>query len=775
MGKTILSSKIVQDLQTKTGCITTYFHCDADTQPSRTTLGLLTSIISQLKVSYQSQSPTSALPQCLVEAFETSVKFGRPSVSSADSPEQLLLALASSFDQPIVLVIDGLDEMLEPEKTSGTLLKLSSQSKSLRVFFLSRNIPVLKKKLQELPQIWLSPKDLQNDIRSYVVSRAGDIPFDEDDIPQQVVDQICEKAEGMFLWAKMVLDDLVSATSPTHIKTILHQCPPGLHAMYRHFLQGLAAQTPEKQQITRDIMRWVVCAARPLTVTELEGALVAGLQDQAEKPFKSTIVEACSPFITVTGTEETVRAVHESVREYLIEKPDPAQHEEDISLFFISPKEVHPELAMRCIHYVNNTIQLARSEVFSLETTMTQSFHSYALAYWCHHTISGQYRADLEDQIGLFLKTPEQRQSWLYHMIFAGSGDPFPFQMILRLQARLAEWTEKREGGEEDSDIKQGLRVSEKEWSMDALELLLKLQSHPGKGAQEANGAARATRTNIDISYFITMMVMRDLARRLTQGGFLVQAILRLEELRSSPHSRPQPTPSVSFVLNILGILYDQQGRIEESRAAHLEALSMQKIAAGGSDILRTKDPECIWSTNELGRVHRHLGNLSEAIGMHRSVLEVLKETLASDHPERLWTMATMARALREQGQGQEALELHVEAYNARCKSPGELHPHTLWSAGDVAKCYRDMGNYDEALRWFRRALEGRLDTLGPEHPDTLWSKNHMGLILEDLGRQSEAISIHKEALQGQEKVLGKEHAHTRWTQTVVSRLQSGG
>jgi hypothetical protein len=151
MGKTVLSSKIVQDLQASTGCVTTYFYCDADTQPSRTTIGLLTSITSQLKASYQAQYSTPALPQCLVNAFETSVKFGRPSVSSADSPEQLLLELVSLFDQPTAFVIDGLDEMSEPDKTSETLLKLSSRSKSLRVLFLSRHIPVLKRKLQALP------------------------------------------------------------------------------------------------------------------------------------------------------------------------------------------------------------------------------------------------------------------------------------------------------------------------------------------------------------------------------------------------------------------------------------------------------------------------------------------------------------------------------------------------------------------------------------------------------------------------------------------------
>jgi hypothetical protein len=40
---------------------------------------------------------------------------------------------------------------------------------------------------------------------------------------------------------------------------------------------------------------------------------------------------------------------------------------------------------MRCIKYVNNTMQRASLGAFGLETKMTQSFHSYALASLSSH------------------------------------------------------------------------------------------------------------------------------------------------------------------------------------------------------------------------------------------------------------------------------------------------------------------------------------------------------------------------------------------------------
>ena len=771
IGKTVLSSSIVNDIEMGTDSAVVYFHSDAGDESSRTTLGLLTSLIAQLKGQYQTRSPTSSSPECLLQAYETSVKYGRPYISQADTPEFIVEELISVYEQTIV-VIDGLDEMAEPDSTIEALLKLSKQSESLRIVFLSRPIPVIRKKLQHLPQIALSPAELKQDIRSYVLKKSEDIPLDEVAGRESIVNDICTKAEGMFLWARMVMDDLSAATSLSHIQDILAQCPPGLYGMYSHFLRGLAAQSPERQRLTRDILRWVVCAARPLTVEELQSALATTLEGDNEKPFRSVVIEACSPFVIVSTNGGFVRPVHHSVREFLVQETSPLRLEGTISSFFVPPKETHAELALRCAKYVN-TNSSGWPETWTASSNPYGPFHSYALASWCYHTVSGQYRADLDVQIGRLTLSSEKRQAWLYHMLFTGSGESYPFQMILRLQSRLEEWAEGRDPADAQSST-EGLSVSEREWSMDALELLLMLPSY----RRSEHGGESSAHSNVDISYFETMMVMRDLARRLTQGGNLKPAIARLESVRTSLSSSSGPPdtrfmPRVSFLLNTLGMLYDQQGLTKLSRDVHWEALTIQTAAAGGGEFGESKDPEAVWTINELGRVLRHLGQHTEAVQLHRSALQVLTKTLAADHPERLWTMATMARALREQNLPEEALELHLETYNARCKSPGKLHPHTLWSCGDVAKCYRDMGRFEDALVSFQRALDGRLESLGPRHPDTLWSMNHVGLVLVDLGRHEEAIEMQKRALEGQAEVLGAEHKHTTWTRTVVEELAS--
>lgn len=763
IGKTVLSSLIVKDIEETTSSSVAYYRCDANNDLSRTRLGLLSSIIAQLKAAYQIRSTASPLPQCLVEAYQTSFKFGRPSLSLADSPDCLVTELVRQSSEAAALVIDGLDEMDEPERVIENILQLVEQASSLRILFLSRHTPTITKKLAHLPRIQLSPTDLQHDIRSYVSRRAKDLPIEDLNLRQKIVEEICSKAEGMFLWAKMVVDELVSATSPAHIKTILHQCPPGLYAMYEHFLRIVAIQSPKRRMLAYDILRWVVCAARPLTVDELHAALTTNLQDQAERPFRHVIAEACSPFITISDTGGFVRAVHESVREYLTDGARDERLEGHVPSFQIEPKKAHYGLAVRCVNFLNTKLA-AHTHASALSEATSEPFLSYALASWCHHTISGSYHRDLDQQITYLLGTSERRQFWLHHMIFVGSGEAFPSRMILRLRARLSEWSS---GGHvvDTANGTQALNSSATDWTMDALEVLLKLQSSRNAGQGDGGNTAR---TNIDISYFEKMMVMRDLARRLTAGGFLSQAVARLEEIKAPISLSSETRLPAPFILNILGLVYDQQGYRDMSRDAHLEALSLQEAAAKISGKPESTDLEAVWSINELGRVYRHLGDLDEALKMHKAALTVLNKALAPDQPERLWTMATMARALREKGLPQEALELQLEVYQASCKSPGELHPHTLWTAGDIAKCYLDMGQYEDALSWFQRALDGRMSRLGPDDPDTLWSMNHIGLVLEDLGRHAEAMKMHRLALEGQIKVLGEEHAHTRWTQSIL-------
>lgn len=804
VGKTILSSAIIKDLQSRArdqhqhqGHVVTYFHCRSDQESSRTTLGLLATLIMQLGAVVTAEAATAAseaapvhtdIPPCLLEAYQKSIKFGRRSMSRADGPENILQSLASRF-QRVSVVVDGLDEMEEPDKASEILLRLShSSSTALSIVFLSRNVPPIKKRLQSQPQIHISAQDVNRDIWSYAQHRSGDLPLDRGEVRESMVEKVCLKADGMFLWAKMIMDDMALAVSIAHLESILDRCPSGLYAMYGHFLQILNTRSDEVQRLARDIMRWVVYASRPLTVDELEAALTIGTRsedslemDDRTRPFRSVITELCSPFIVVsTGGGGIVRPVHHSIREYLTAEPSRLAPSGPSSSHLNGLEDAHTELALRCLDYLNGRFPHKPS-------TAKPAFYDYSLTSWCHHAVSGPYRAELDAKMARIIGSPSRRQAWLHHLFFGDSTHPFPFQKIFQQQRHLAEWSKGRAQASSSSDTVTvpllSLSVSETDWCLDALELLLLLPCHARCEAKHTSDKAVAPYI-VEISYFEKMMLVRALARQLTRTGGLGVALAKLEARMASRTESDSQTPwMAALLLNTIGVLYDQQARGDLSLQMHEKALRLQDGRANstnmrpgggeGSALRSDLSPEAVWTINELGRMHRHLGHYAEAEKMHRTALAVLTRTQPEDHPERVWTVNTLATALRMGGHPAEALPLHLAAYKARSDSLGPLHAHTLWSAGDVAKCHRDMGALADAEIWFRRALEGRRAQLGHSHPDTLWSMNQLGLVLADMGRLSEARGMHAKALEGQVQVLGSEHEHSRWSSHAVHSLSS--
>lgn len=81
------------------------------------------------------------------------------------------------------------------------------------------------------------------------------IPSYEDSSTSEIVESLSVKAEGMFLWARIVLDNLLTATSPAQMKEMLHKCLPGLSAVYGHFMDGLRQLPLHRQYLAQDILR----------------------------------------------------------------------------------------------------------------------------------------------------------------------------------------------------------------------------------------------------------------------------------------------------------------------------------------------------------------------------------------------------------------------------------------------------------------------------------------------------------------------------------------
>ncbi|KAI1877911.1 uncharacterized protein JN550_000093 [Neoarthrinium moseri] len=741
IGKTVLSSTIITNNRrqdSNLNSIVGFFHCDAGNARAKTANDVLSNIIFQILEGLRSKDGSIDLPQCIVRSYHRSTTFGRQSITNDDSPGDLLLELVPENAQ-LILIIDGIDELDNPEELIMVLDGLVLQTTRIQIAFLGRELPQFEQHVGSKPHIRISTDASQHDIASYVARNSGIIPVDDDHLRQEIVKEITSRAEGMFLWAHLVLEDISTSTSITSLKGTMRHCPAGLDAIYARFLDKLASQTRHRRTLASDILNWICCAARPLTLNELEAALstsvTKGIVDDDDKPFRRTILDICGPFIAISPGSNLIRPVHHSFREYMLGPRMTMSLNDEAKKFLIVQRQAHAQLAIRCLIYSQLRLpsELGRNDE-------PGSFYRYAINTWCHHALSSDYDEALEQRILNFLSIDKQRQTWLYWMLFK-SHEPFPFAKVIWLQKFLAEWLA---NGKETKP--RDPEWSGKDWSINTLSLILDVPDD-----------------TFEVTYFGKMMVIRDLARRLNHTKQLSAAVDLLEKLQSTEKDyQTEGAIKTMLLLNSLGILYDQQGRFDLAIHTHREALAIQTFHLGESH------PKSLWSLNEMGRMYRHLGLLEESEKMHSRALEHLSIALPDDHPEMIWTINTLATTLRKMRRPEEALKLHMKAYEARARSLGDLHVHTLWSAGDVAKCYRDQNLAHDALEWYRKAYNGRSRTLGPEHPDTLWSMNDLGNVLQELGRSTEAYDTQTRAREAQKRVLGVDHEHTMWTMKKV-------
>jgi hypothetical protein len=157
-----------------------------------------------------------------------------------------LLRLCFSRTSRLYLILDGIDECLEDRSLIQTLLKLSTCSPVKILLFSRLNVASLTKRVKLAQRLQLGRSALVTDIRCYFLNRLaaliedGLLPQVE---PSALVDQLVRGADGMFLWAKLMVDylDSPALTPRKRLATIQEVIfPEGLERMYDRILALIA-------------------------------------------------------------------------------------------------------------------------------------------------------------------------------------------------------------------------------------------------------------------------------------------------------------------------------------------------------------------------------------------------------------------------------------------------------------------------------------------------------------------------------------------------------
>ncbi|KAF2135404.1 uncharacterized protein K452DRAFT_281591, partial [Aplosporella prunicola CBS 121167] len=273
-------------------------------------------------------------------------------------------------------MIDALDECPEDEERPKILRFLTEVMKELplvRVFITSRREADITYTLESrgTPTIQLEARNMAADIEKYVSNKIerlqsgldGRKLYVKDEcLVQKIIATLTNRADGMFLWVDLQLRQLCKASArrrDEYVEQALDKLPSGLDATYRRILEQIQSYDDHMKDLAFNCLMWVFYAQRPLTMAELQHAIVvidthiASRNSGPVAEDEEAILSACANLVE-KGPEGVVRPIHYSVKEFFT---DPAQAASGMPVYINRVSHIHQKLAEACI----NELQLRLS------------------------------------------------------------------------------------------------------------------------------------------------------------------------------------------------------------------------------------------------------------------------------------------------------------------------------------------------------------------------------------------------------------------------------
>lgn len=233
---------------------------------------------------------------------------------------------ATSNVPKIYCVADALAEM---EKDSdwflSMLVQLGQQKPStLKLVTTSRQSPHIEATFKEpfVLDIHLSRRLIDQDIVTDVDHllrypfKLGITSKDK----ELILSTIQPKASGLFLYAKLMMDEVLRNLNHQPLEGLLAGLPTGVDGMYTILLKEHSLRSGVLHDLQKLILQWVTHATRPLRlleVAELSRSTTEGEGPGNVQEIKNTIRTACGPLLTILP-DETLQVIHHSFTEFLV-------------------------------------------------------------------------------------------------------------------------------------------------------------------------------------------------------------------------------------------------------------------------------------------------------------------------------------------------------------------------------------------------------------------------------------------------------------------------
>ncbi|GAB1315399.1 hypothetical protein MFIFM68171_05609 [Madurella fahalii] len=318
-GKSVLASHVIKAISAFNTDCSYYFFRHGDKVRS-TLAGCL------LSITYQMAVLNIHVRKKLLQLIDRGVRFERENAKSIWRKILEPVLVNNGAFQPQYWIMDALDECSDISSFFSILSKFEHHI-PVKVFITSRrleNITAGFAQLEQIPSIApvlsteIQMQDTRDSIFQYLANNQHKIHAGTELQRAELLGKIIDKAQGCFLWVRLVLEELSTVWTMKQIERVLDDVPQGMDLLYSRAVELLLARPSHSVTVAKAILMWTICAIRPLTVAELQSALQLDIGTTVQDP-ENAIPSLCCQLVHVDKNGR-VLIVHLTARTFLQER-----------------------------------------------------------------------------------------------------------------------------------------------------------------------------------------------------------------------------------------------------------------------------------------------------------------------------------------------------------------------------------------------------------------------------------------------------------------------
>ncbi|KAK3396763.1 hypothetical protein B0T20DRAFT_470418 [Sordaria brevicollis] len=299
----------------------------------------------------------------------------------------------------LYLVLDGLDECWNEEEEESVItwfLRLSQSVPGLRIMFAGQRDNVTDRLLSSQPSVSLDKSSEHcQDIENYCRVQAAAIRIKfkaEQSMERKIVELVSKGADGMFLFARIVLQHLIRQKTRAALYRALEPgvFPKTLEEAYRKVDERVFEDDEDEERgaTASRILGYVIACKRTLFWREIQAFFCIDASNgeaNYDERLADSYKKLCSSFLDSNsdtqkfdGPEDEVILVHETAREFLIRRNRVNLHQQNY------------QLAVFCFQYLTSppfTLGVTEDDILSHAKQGYYALQDYTVQYWFDHVL----------------------------------------------------------------------------------------------------------------------------------------------------------------------------------------------------------------------------------------------------------------------------------------------------------------------------------------------------------------------------------------------------